>query len=266
MEYYDFAIEAVREAGSYIKKARTGVVDILQKGSDPRDEITKVDLDINNLLIKKIQDTFPEHKVSSEEGTSFGDKENKYEWTLDPIDGTSNFARGIPHFATCVSLLENGVPIVGAVYNPVTDELFSFEKEKGSFLNEKEIHASSITDTKETQVLFHLGGRREDLWDWGMATKRSLLEPTKKMQSFGSSALDLCFLASGRSEIVIYTTMTTYDVAGAIGMVRIAGGEVHTIDGEPVSLLKESQTVIATANKELFENIQPFLNVDLYPR
>lgn len=264
MNHYDFAIDTVRRAGEQLKAAAKEVI-VSHKGSDVRDIVTDTDLAINAFLINEITSAFPEHRIYSEEGASSDEQSGPYEWVLDPIDGSANFSRGIPHFAICVGLLKDGVPVVGAVYNPVTDELFSFESGRGAFLNGASVEVSHIEAPDEAQGIL-IVGHQPPLWDWGAAVYRSFLEHLKKLKALGSSSLDLCFLAAGRADIVVYGTLTTRDVASAIGIVRAAGGEVYTIAGAPVELSSVRQTVIATASKALFESARPLLHSDLLPR
>jgi myo-inositol-1(or 4)-monophosphatase len=260
---YDFAIGAVRKAGDQLKAAAKDRI-VSFKGDDVRDVVTDVDLSINAFLIGEIRHAFPEHQIYSEEGAADAAVTGSYVWTLDPIDGSANFARGIPHFAVCMGLLKDGVPVVGAVYNPITDELFSFAEGRGAFLNGAPIQASGLTEPNEAQGIL-IVGHQAHLWDWGTAVYRTFLERLKKMKALGSSSLDLCFLAAGRADIVVYGTLTTKDVASAIGIVRAAGGEVYTVDGRPVELTAKRQTIVATATKELFDNVRPFLHADMLP-
>lgn len=268
---YDFAIELVRKAGKKLKSVRPSMSDISHKGEDIRDVVTNADIEINNFLISEIKKIFPEHAIYSEEGMSRTaldntevENKNEYKWVIDPIDGSSNFSRGIPHFAVCVGLLHNDVPIVGAVYNPITDELFSFEKDHGAFFNGEPMQVSQISDLKKAQSLLTVGHQTQ-LFDWGEAVYRSFLENIKKMKMLGSSSLDLCFLASGRADIVVYGTLTTLDVASSIGIVRASGGEVYTPEGNSVELSAKRQTIVATANPELLKLILPLLHTDLLP-
>ncbi len=263
MTHYDFAIELVRKAGEQLKAAAQHIV-VSHKGEEVRDVVTDTDLTINAFLIDEIHRAFPEHSISSEEGATGDAQPGPYAWMLDPIDGSANFARGIPHFAICVGLLKDGVPVVGAVYNPITNELFSFEEGRGAFLNGTPIQASGITEPAKAQGIL-IVGHQAPLWDWGAAVYRSFLEHLKKLKAFGSSSLDLCFLAAGRADIVVYGTLTTQDIASAIGIVRAAGGEVYTIDGVPVEFTSTRQTVVATSSKELFERSRPLLHADMLP-
>lgn len=264
MTYREFAESLVRDVGERIAAARGDVLGVMQKGDDTRNEVTAADTEAHEMLTSAIQAAYPEHGIYSEEGEG-SRTDGEFLWVLDPIDGTSNFARGIPHFAVCVGLLQSGVPIAGAVFNPVTNELFSFEEGTGAFLGGAPMRASSITDPKKAQVFLHIG-RKSALWDWGAASTRSLLEGTKKLKDFGSSGLDLCFLAAGRTEVVVYGTLTTYDVASAIGMVRASGGDVYTPQGEVAELSAEPQPIIATSNRALFDAVLPLLHTELLPR
>lgn len=263
MTYYEFAIDVVQRAGELLRDATQHVV-ASHKGTDTRDVVTNTDLAVNAFLVSEIRHAFPDHAIYSEEGAGAG-ASSEYEWTIDPIDGSSNFSRGIPHFAVCVGLLQHGTLIVGAVYNPVTRELFSFEEGRGAFLNGTPIHVSHVTQPSDALGLVSIG-HQAPLFNWGEAVFRSAMEEMQKVKAFGCSALDLCFLAAGRADIVLYGTLTTRDVACAVGIVRAAGGEVYTLDGAPAPLSSSRQTIVATATPELYAALEPLLHRDLLPR
>lgn len=251
-ERYDFIISTIKEAGELLVAEIEKGFEVSSKEGDSRNILTEVDLKVDEFFKNKIKEKYPEEKIYSEEGgDDFGTLPM---WSLDPIDGTSNFARAIPHYAVVMAFVENGEAVVGAVFNPITRELFSFEKGRGVFLNGKEIKASEVKGIKDAYVLLHIG-RKENLHDWGLRLQKTLLASAKKNANLGSSALDLAFLASGRVDAVVYGTMTTLDIAVAISMVRFAGGEVYDVSGNPVVLSKEPQQVFATSTRELFEEI-----------
>lgn len=249
---YNFIIKTIKEAGSMILSLKEKQFEVSTKNEDARDLVTSVDLAVNNFIDKEIHSFYPNEIIYSEEKKSkdLGDTF----WSLDPIDGTSNFARGIPHFATCISYIEKGEPMLGAVFNPVTNELFSFQKNEGAFLNDKKIRVSGISKLSDAYVLLHIG-RKESLHEWGINLQKKLLKFAKKNINLGSSSLDLCFLAAGRVDAVVYGTLTTRDVASALAIVREAGGEIYTLDSNPVLLSSEPQTIIAISSKNLFEEI-----------
>lgn len=249
---YDFIVSLVREAGEKVLLARNTHLEVSSKNDDRRDLVTNVDLEVNEFIALKIKQTYPEEFIYSEETEEEG--KNDF-WSIDPIDGTSNFARGIPHFAVVISYFENDIPIVGAIYNPVTQDLFSFSQERGCFLNDKPIHVNNTHLLKDAYVLLHIG-RKEEVREWGVSLEREFLGKAKKITNLGSSALDLAYLAAGRVDVVVYGTMTTLDVAVATALVRAAGGEVYDIHGQPILFTKTPQQIIGTSTPELFEEIK----------
>lgn len=252
-----FAIETARKAGDLLLKAREEGFVTLFKGGNPKDIVTSADKDISAFIVDAIQQHFPEHSVYSEEGGgSVGSHE--YEWVIDPIDGSANFSRGIPHFAICIGLLHQCVPILGVVFNPVTKELFSFEKGKGAFLNGAPIRVSSVTDPKDAFVLLH-AGRKEAIREWGGASYSRLLGTVKKTSNLGSSSLDACFVAAGRVEANVYGTLTTLDIASALGILVEAGGVVSDAEGKPMALAKEPQRMYMANNVEMLNTIRTLL-------
>ena len=223
------------------------------KGGDYRDVVTNIDLAIDAMLRERITEHFPDHGFHSEESHD-DNMAAEYVWAIDPIDGTSNYARNIPHYSCCVSVLKNKKVIVSAIYNPVTKECFEFGEDGQAYCNSDLISVSDIRELKHSYVNFH-PGRKEELREWAGSTVVSLLNSAKKTNNLASSGLDLCFLAAGRMDVVIYGTLSTMDIAGAIAIVRASGGEVYNYDSrEPVDFSVESQRIIATSNLALLED------------
>jgi myo-inositol-1(or 4)-monophosphatase len=230
MDPYEFACATVREAGDYLRDASKEAFSVGTKGGNARDIITSLDHEVNTRLIKAICTSYPTHRIYSEEGegTSEGIDE---QWVIDPIDGSSNFSRGIPHYAISLGLMREGIPVIGAIYNPVTQELFSFEKGRGAFLNDSPLSVSPIETLSDAQVIFAPGSRSPALFDWAGKSFRLLLEAAKKRGMYGSSALDICFIAAGRADAGVYGTLSTLDIAPAIGLLQEAGGIALAADG-----------------------------------
>ncbi len=226
----------------------------LSKGDNPRDIVTSVDLVVNDFLVEKIRSVFPDDKIYSEEGADAVTSAPRL-WTIDPIDGSSNFSRGIPHYSICLALLVSGVPEAGAVYNPVTQELFSFKRGSGAFLNGTQIHVSTEAELKNAFVLLH-AGRKPELREWGGNAYRQLLEHAKKTSNLAGSALDMCFVAAGRVEIDIYGTGTLLDIAAAVGILREAGGIIINKEGEPAELLGVPQRIIAANSAAMADQVR----------
>ncbi len=258
MDPYDFAVQKVVEAGELLLRARDAGFEVATKGGNARDIVTSVDREANDFIIAAIKKEFPTHRIYSEEGegSDVGDDE---QWVIDPIDGSSNFSRGIPHFSVCLGLLKGGVPAAGAVYNPVTKELFSFKKGGGAFLNGNPIRVSSVSELGKAQVVFSPGSRKAELWDWAAASYRKLLEHSQKRGMYGSSALDLCFIAAGRADAGVYGTLTTLDIAAALGILAEAGGAASNAQGDPLALSPESQKVYMANSPAMLGQIRSLL-------
>lgn len=257
MDTYTFIIEQVRAAGDLLMRMRDEKFETLEKGGDPRDVVTSVDLAVNDFLIGKIREAYPEDAIYSEEGADEVTIAPRL-WTIDPIDGSSNFSRGIPHFSICVALLQGGVPEAGAVFNPVTNELFSFKRGGGAFLNGKQIHVSTETDLKNAFVLLH-AGRKAEFREWGGYAYKQLLEHAKKTTNLAGSALDTCFVAAGRVEANIYGTLSLLDIAAAVGILQEAGGIIVDKHGEPVPLSREPQRIIMANSPAIADAIRAII-------
>jgi len=253
MKPYEFIIEIIKESGDLLMRKRGEEFSIEIKNKDPRDIITSIDRDINEFIINKLKKEFPSHSIYSEESDDI-ENTSDFLWTIDPIDGTSNFSRDIPHFAICIGLLEKNIPIAGAVYNPVTRELFSFKKGEGAFLNDKPIHVSETTELSQAHVFLH-AGRKNELRDWGGESYRRLLGNAKKTSNLASSGLDTCFVAAGRAEVNIYGTLSVMDIAAAVGILREAGGMITDAKGNEIQITKETKKIYSTNNKEINKSI-----------
>lgn len=257
MNVYDFAVQTTREAGAKLLELREEGFKTMEKDGNPRDIVTSTDLAVNDVIIERIRDAFPDDSIFSEESDDIKLSKERA-WVIDPIDGSANFSRNIPHFAVCLGLLEGGVPTVGAVFNPVTNELFSFEKGKGAFLNEQPIQVSAVSSLQEATVFLH-GGRKKENWDWGGASYRKLLEHARKVKNFGSSSLDISFVAAGRIEACISGALTTLDVAPALGLLKEAGGVASDALGAPLSYSQTPQKVFVANNEALLTQVRTLL-------
>lgn len=256
---YDFTLSLIKEAGELALKSKEKHLEISVKNNDPRDLVTNVDIEVSEFISQKIRETFPGEKIYSEEADE--DVSQSSCWTIDPIDGTALFARSIPYFSIVIAYVENGVPIVGAIYNPITRELFSFQKGGGAFLNGRQVKVSEKTELAQSFVLIH-AGRHKDLWDWGANAYRFLLERANKSANFGSSALDICFVGCGRIEAVIYGNLTPVDISAAIGFLHEAGGQVVGSGGVPIdSLSKKRQKVVSVNNKNILAALQEGIEI-----
>jgi myo-inositol-1(or 4)-monophosphatase len=256
-EYATFITATIRQAGAMAKEA-FGHVAVAYKVSDvPFDVLTETDTAIDTYIKSEIRARFPEHAIHSEEGDE--EKSSAYMWTIDPIDGSSNFSRGIPHFAVCIGLLEEGVPVCGAVYNPMTDELFLFEQGKGAFLNGTLLRVSEPQHLAGGTVLFTIGSRTEN-WAWGLGLYEQFLHAECRVRNMASSALDVCYLAAGRVDAVVYGGVGLLDITPAVGILHEAGGAAYLFEtGEIAPYTKMPQRIVAAGSIALAKTVRELI-------
>ena len=181
----------------------------------PRDFVTKTDKHVEKILIEELSKTKKNYSFLSEEVGSIQNKDKDNIWIIDPIDGTTNFLHGIPHFAICIALESKKEIISGLIYDPIKDEMFYAEKNKGAYLNNQRLRVSNKNLIDE--CLFssnHEGVKFSNL----------------NMRYSGCAALDLAYVASGRLDGFFHNKINIWDVAAGALLVEEAGGIVNDLD------------------------------------
>ena len=232
-ELLSFTRKLAVEAGDVLKRGFNKVRKVEFKGKI--DPVTDVDLRSEQFITKAITRKYPHHAILTEEDSAQGEK-SAYRWIIDPLDGTVNFAHGFPIYCVSIALEYEGELIVGAVYDPERQELFSTAKGQPACLNGKPIAVS--TERKLERSLLATGfaydihtAKRNNLGYFGRMAKAA-----QGIRRPGSAALDLCWLASGRIDGFWELKLHPWDTAAAIQFVLNAGGKASRIDGSPYSV------------------------------
>ncbi|MBI5822845.1 MAG: inositol monophosphatase [Chloroflexi bacterium] len=209
------------------------------------DLVTETDHASESFLIREIQSQFPDsHILAEESGETAG--ENEGTWFIDPLDGTVNYAHHIPVFCVSIAYAIKGNVILGAVYDPLRDELFTAERGKGAFLNGKKIQ---VSDTTELQKSLLVTGFPYDTWDTKLDNFKHFERLAKKTQGvrrLGSAALDGCYVAAGRFDGFWEFALRPWDIAAAGLIAEEAGARVTTINGG-ADYLSTPISILATA-------------------
>ena len=231
--YLATAIEAVIRAGD-VQLGRFGTdLRIDKKGAI--DLVTEIDLAIEREFRAMIADRFPDHVVLGEEFESRGDREATppFCWVFDPVDGTTNYAHGLPIFCSSLALEIDGEIAVGAVYDPTRRELFTAERGHGAWLNGHPLRVSSADTLLDSLLVtgFHYGIQKdpEEL----VSLFREFITKSRAVRRLGSAALDLCYVAAGRFDGYWESKIQPWDVSAGALIVTEAGGTVTTISGQP---------------------------------
>ena len=222
---------AVRSGNILMKEFRTLAPEDIRLKSK-RELVTKADLKVNKFLTSKIKKAYPDHSILSEEEGFRQKQKSEFLWVIDPLDGTTNYTMRMTFFATTLALLHNGEPVIGIIYAPYTRELFVAEKGKGAKKNEEQIRVSEQTKIQDSFLTFAYSHQPNSLERAIQAYKHFEFE-TRSMRHFGSSSLELAFVAAGRVEAqIIAPPVRLWDIAAGVLLVKEAGGKVTDFHGD----------------------------------
>ena len=230
------AIAAAREAGHLLREHYARPHDISSKGL--RDIVTEADLAAERAAMQVIREGCPGARFVSEE--SFGEWQDYGDaptWVIDPLDGTTNFARGLPEFSISVAMVRSNVVRCGVIYDPLLDHLFGAERGQGATLNGKPLRVSLREQLMESLVLLDWPRRAPYREMLGRFLAR-MVSHVDGVRSRGSAALGLCYVAAGWADAYLQFTLGPWDVAAGLLMVEEAGGQVTDLRGGPYALNK----------------------------
>ena len=249
-------INAARKAARGLIRdfGESQALQVSRKGA--ADFVSRADHKAEQDIFEELSRARPKYGFIMEERGEIEGTDNSNRWIVDPLDGTTNFLHGLPHFAISIALERDRQPYAGVVFNPATDEIFWAEKGEGAYLNDRRLRVSGRDDL--TACLFACGlpfagkpGRKEAL-----AEAERVLEKTAGVRRFGAAALDLAFVAAGRYDAFWERDLNSWDVAAGAILVREAGGHVGEIDGGRNFIAGGS---ILAANAEIYEKAKALI-------
>ena len=241
-------IDIVRESSELMKED----IVVEQKGNECN-YVTSADVNVQKYLEQQLLALLPGSGFIGEEKDEI-DVENEYTWVVDPIDGTSNFIRGLGASVISVGLLKHGKPYLGVIYDPYKDELYFAERGKGAYLNGKRLHVSE-RDLRHSHLCAAASIYNKDLAKPCLNIIERVYMQADDFRRFGAAALELVYLAAGRVELFFEMRLFPWDMAAAIVIVEEAGGIVENIheDGLP---LDRPAGIIAANNQENFNRLR----------
>lgn len=231
IHFLEIAVDAAREAGAILLREFDRPQKVSSKGEV--DLVTEADKKSEAEILSRLRNHFPAHAILAEEGGESGSVVSaKYHWYVDPLDGTTNFAHGFPVFAVSLGLLEDGEPLVGTIYNPVSREMFTAIRGEGAYRDQRRIHVSTVDRLEKSLVAT------------GFPTQDRLQNPNIQyywqftlrshgVRRAGSAALDLCSVAQGHFEGFWEFGLKPWDTAAGMLLVAEAGGMVTDFSGRP---------------------------------
>jgi myo-inositol-1(or 4)-monophosphatase len=241
--FLDVATESVMAAGAVLKERWGKLNDIQEKGR-PGDLVTEADKLAEAEVLKVLKRHLPDHQILAEESGALGNADSKYLWAIDPLDGTTNYAHGLPLVATSVGLMINGVPSVGAIYNPFSDELFQAATGLGATCNRRAIAVSATKELSKSLLITGFAYDRRETKDNNYAEFCHLTHLTQGVRRLGCASMDLAGVACGRLDGYWERGIQPWDMAAGIVILREAGGKVTAYDSSPLDIT--SGRILAT--------------------
>ncbi len=233
--FLDIATEAVHSGGAVLEDYWGNLKSIEEKGRSG-DLVTEADKAAEVEVLRVLRDRVSDHPVLTEESGEINTRESKYLWAVDPLDGTTNYAHQYPMSCVSVGLLIDGIPQVGAVYNPFRQELFRAARGLGATCNYRTIKISDVSQLPQSLLVTGFAYDRTETVDNNYAEFCHLTHLTQGVRRSGSAALDLCDVACGRLDGYWERGIKLWDMAAGIVLVQEAGGKVTAYDGGPLQI------------------------------
>ncbi|NHZ85884.1 MAG: 3'(2'),5'-bisphosphate nucleotidase CysQ [Planctomycetia bacterium] len=244
------AIDAAKEAGAIIMKYYKSKYEIRDKSY--HNPVTTADHAADTYLKSILTKAYPEYGWLSEETVDTKDRLNcSRTWVVDPLDGTKEFIEGVPHFVVSIALVDNGVPIVGVLYNPASDELFTAIKGGGAYLDDIKLSCSTEKDFKDMVILNSRSETRNGLWE-------PYSTDFKEQRAIGSVAYKLGLTSAAKADIFAsLRPKNEWDICAGHCILREAGGEMVTLEGKPITYNNEKTLItpgLIASNVEILED------------
>ncbi len=256
--YLKVAATAALAAGEVLQACWGKVESIVEKGR-PGDLVTEADQQAEAVILDIIRQHFPTHSILAEESGQFGELEAEYLWAIDPLDGTTNYAHQYPFSAASIGLLINGVPTVGAIYDPFHRELFCGAIGLGSTCNDQPIRVSSVDKLAQSLLVTGFAYDRRETPDNNYQEFCYLTHITQGVRRAGAASIDLAYVACGRLDGYWERGLSPWDLAAGVAIVEAAGGIVTAYDRTNFDI--RSGRILATNSKLHAELSQELLHV-----
>jgi myo-inositol-1(or 4)-monophosphatase len=216
------AARAARSAGNIILRYMNRIdgLNIVEK--QQLDFVSEVDKLAEAEIIKELRRAYPDHSILAEESGAIG--KGPLQWVIDPLDGTHNYLRGIPHFSVSIALLDKGVPVHAVVFDPLRDELYTASKGDGAYINDRRMRVSKRENLGGAMIATGFPFRQREHLDAQMDMTRALLGQAEDIRRSGSAALDLAYVAAGRYDGFFEIGLKPWDLAAGVLLVHEAGG------------------------------------------
>ena len=252
-------VKAARQGGNVLLRNINKLDSLNVVEKERLDYASEVDADAEKAVIKELKRAYPDYSVLGEESGGQAGKNGRYTWVIDPLDGTSNYLRGFPHYCVSIALVDNGEPTDAVIFDPLRNELFTASRGSGAQLNERRIRVHDRKDLAGTTIGTGFAPRERARAGAQLECVRELLVHAEDVRRTGSAALDLAYVACGRSDAYFEAGVKAWDIAAGVLLVREAGGRVCDFRGAATPRMDErgpeARPIIA-ANVKVADELQ----------
>jgi myo-inositol-1(or 4)-monophosphatase len=234
-------VKAARAAGNVLLRhvSRLDSLNVVEKSR--HDYASEVDGLAEREIIRELKRAYPDYAILGEESGAQG--KGRYTFVIDPLDGTSNFLRGIPHFCVSIALVDHGEPTDAVVYDPLRNELFTASRGSGAVLNDRRLRLNGQRELPGALLLSGFSPRERKRVGPQLKCIEMLLQDAEDVRRSGSAALDLAWVAAGRADGYVEAGVKAWDIAAGVLLVREAGGRVCDFKGRSEKILFEGQCI-----------------------
>ncbi|MEN6520660.1 MAG: inositol monophosphatase family protein [Armatimonadota bacterium] len=243
MELHEFITDTARGAGEIIL-SHYGQINTQRAKEGRGDIVTEVDIESESYILSRIKEYFPDHSIVSEEAGKAGTPETGYTWYIDPLDGTRNYALGIPFFCVSIALAKDGIAEYGVIFDPLHNELFYAAKGQGAMMNNRPVRVSGETDLEDSVISISWLRSRTAYSKFASYIER-ISSNTSYFRRLGSAALISAYVAAGRIDAYMQGAINPWDIAAGTLLVKEAGGIVTDFAGRPIDLRKSYIDILA---------------------
>jgi myo-inositol-1(or 4)-monophosphatase len=232
------AIDAAKLAGRFLKQHAGKARNIQQKSGEEKNLVTEIDKKSEEIIIETIGKHHPTHDILAEESGKKG-ASSEYRWIIDPLDGTTNFTHGLPVFCVSIGLEWKGELIVGVIYDPNLDELFTAEKGKGAYLNGRRLKVSETLKLESSLLVTGFPYNITENPNHAVEHFIHFLMKAQGVRRMGSAAIDLAYIAAGRFDGFWEVALHPWDMAAGALLVQEAGGILTNFSGNPLNIYQK---------------------------
>ncbi|BAF61571.1 inositol monophosphatase family protein [Candidatus Vesicomyidisocius calyptogenae] len=259
----NIAVKVARKAGNIILRYHNQINLLTIKNKTTNNFVSEVNKAAKDAIINELKYTFPSHSILYEENSEILDN-NRFQWIIDPLNGTTNYLHGFPQYSVSIALYENKEPKHAVVYDPFKEELFTTSKGEGAYLNEQRIRITHTNGFENTLIGTGFSFKESKHLDTYLSMFKAIYLKVSGIRHTGSAALNLAYLAAGRLDGFWEIELNIWNIAAGVLLVKEAGGFVGDFSGRDKYL--KTGNVVAGNNqvfKAILKTIHPYLTVKL---